>query len=321
LVGPLEERLGEELARRHGERDDPREAVGTMGTREVGRRRAPVVADQDALASARAFRDRHHGKVAELDAAALRDAIARGVKVRFLFETARDDKNLTDLAARAASKSGRIEADGIDVSEDRIAEGERTRAAIGMPGRFRVTDVNTSRLTPGAYDLIFSSHSFHHFLELEHIMGEVRSALAPGGLFVLEEFVGPTQFQWTDQQIDLVRSLMALLPEEYRMLRWNAVKPYEGRPTVADVVAASPFESIRSAEIVPLFRKHFEIVELRLLGGTLQHLLYNGIVHNFGSERAAAADYVRAIYETEDALIDRGLLPSDFMLLVGKRRD
>jgi SAM-dependent methyltransferase len=213
------------------------------------------------------------------------------------------------------------EADGIDVSEDRIAEGERTRAAIGMPGQFRVTDVNTSRLAPNAYDLIFSSHSFHHFLELEHVMSEVRSALTPGGLFVLEEFVGPTQFQWTDQQIDLVRSLMALLPEEYRMLRWNAVKPYEGRPTVADVVAASPFESIRSAEIVPLFRRHFEIVELRLLGGTLQHLLYNGIVHNFGPERAAAAEYVRAIHETEDALIDRGLLPSDFMLLVGKRRD
>jgi phosphatidylserine/phosphatidylglycerophosphate/cardiolipin synthase-like enzyme len=35
--------------------------------------------------------------------------------VRFLFETARDVKNLTDPAARAASKSGRIEADGIDV--------------------------------------------------------------------------------------------------------------------------------------------------------------------------------------------------------------
>lgn len=213
-----------------------------------------------------------------------------------------------------------LEADGIDVSEDRIAEGERTRATIAMPGRFQVADVNACRLTPHAYDLIFSSHSFHHFLELEHVMAEVHEALTPGGLFVLEEFVGPTQFQWTDQQIDIVRSLMALLPEEYRMLRWNAVKPYEGRPTVADVVAASPFESIRSAEIEPLFRKHFEIVEIRLLGGTIQHLLYNGIVHNFGPERAAAAGYVRAIFETEDALVDRGLLPSDFMLLVGKRR-
>lgn len=210
------------------------------------------------------------------------------------------------------------EADGIDVSEERVAEGKRTRASIGMPGRFEVADVNVCSLSRGAYDLIFSSHSFHHFLKLEHIMSEVSAALAPGGLFVLEEFVGPTQFQWTDQQIDLVRSLMTLLPDEYRMLRWNALKPYEGRPTVAEVVAVSPFESIRSSEIVPLFRQHFEIVEQRLLGGTLQHLLYNGIVHNFGPERVAAADYVRAFQQVEDALVDHGLLPSDFQLLVGR---
>lgn len=46
---------------------------------------------------------------------ALADAVARGVKVRFLFETANKDKNLTDPAARAASKSGRLETAGIDV--------------------------------------------------------------------------------------------------------------------------------------------------------------------------------------------------------------
>lgn len=48
-------------------------------------------------------------------AAALRGAKSRGVKIRFLFETANEDKGITDPAARASSKSGRIEADGIDV--------------------------------------------------------------------------------------------------------------------------------------------------------------------------------------------------------------
>lgn len=223
------------------------------------------------------------------------------------------------LKSVAVFKAGAtLEADGIDVSEDRVAEGERARAELKMPGTFRVVDVNACRLPSRAYDLVFSSHSFHHFEALEHVMGQVHEALTDDGLFILEEFVGPTQFQWTDLQIELVKSLTTLLPPEVRMLRWNAVKPYEGRPTVADVVAASPFESIRSAEIEPLFRKSFDIVAIRNLGGTLQHLLYNGIVHNFTSPRAE--EYVRAIYEAEDALIDRGLLPSDFMLLVGRRR-
>jgi hypothetical protein len=73
------------------------------------------------------------------------------------------------------------------------------------------------------------------------------------------------------------------------MLRWGR-SPYEGRPTVEDVVAASPFESIRSAEIVPLFERGFRS-HRRNLGGTIQHLLHNGIIHNslLGSLRPSAS--------------------------------
>jgi SAM-dependent methyltransferase len=233
-----------------------------------------------------------------------------------------------DLGCGAGQKSLSVfeagstsETHGIDISEERIAEAERMRIAHGIPGQFRVADVNTASLPPDAYDLVFSSHSLHHFVALEHVMAQVHDALTPDGLFILEEFTGPTQFQWTDRQIDVVRTLTQLLPEELRTLRWGAVKPYEGRPPVKDVVAASPFESIRSAEIVPLFQRFFRVVELRPLGGTLQHLLYNGIVHNFTLDRADATAYVQSILDVEDALIDAKMLPSDFMLLVGMRRD
>jgi SAM-dependent methyltransferase len=215
---------------------------------------------------------------------------------------------------------GTSEAWGIDVSDERVAEAEKGRMELGIPGRFEVADVNTVILPPNRYELIFSTHSFHHFVELEHIMAQVHDALTPDGLFILEEFVGPTQFQWTDAQIDIVRSIMTLLPESLRMLRWGAVKPYEGRPEVKDVVAVSPFESIRSAEITPLFHRFFNVIEIRNLGGTIQHLLYNGIVHNFTFDREDAIAQLKAIMEVEDALIDSGLLPSDFMLLVGTRR-
>lgn len=113
---------------------------------------------------------------------------------------------------------------------------------------------------------------------------------------------------------------MSLIPERLRRLRWDAVKFMEGRPTVEDVVAASPFESIRSSEIFPLFQEHFEMVLVRRLGGTIQHLLYNGIVHNFLPDDDEAIRNLRAILKMEDALVDSELLPSDFMLLVGRRQ-
>jgi SAM-dependent methyltransferase len=209
--------------------------------------------------------------------------------------------------------------DGIDASPERIQEAESRRLAAKAPGGFVVGDANTVELEPGAYDLIVSAHSFHHFLELERVMDQVRRALTPRGLFILEEFVGPTQFQWTDAQIEVTRSLTALIPERYRILPWGAVKPYEGRPTVQDVVAASPFESIRSAEIVPQFERRFRMLERRNLGGTIQHLLYNGIMHNFVPGDPEAEHILGSVWGVEDHLVDAGLLPSDFQLLVGTR--
>jgi len=214
--------------------------------------------------------------------------------------------------------AARIE--GMDASAERIHEAEDQRRAVGADGLFQVVDCNTALLQRGAYDLVFSAHSFHHFTELEHIYRQVLLSLKPGGIFLLEEFVGPTQFQWTDAQIDATRTLLGLLPEKLRVFRWGAVKTWEGRPTVAEVVAASPFESIRSAEIVPLFRKFFRVVHEIPLGGTIQHLLYNGIVHNFTPGDPEAERCIRGVYEAEDALIRSALLPSDFKLLVGTAR-
>jgi len=212
-----------------------------------------------------------------------------------------------------------LEIEGVDASADRVQEAEGRRMREGAPGRFRVEDANKVVLEPGRYDLICSSHSFHHFIELEHVMAQVLDALTPRGLFILEEFVGPTQFQWTDAQIEATRDLMADIPERYRMHRWGAVKGYEGRPTVAEVVASSPFESIRSAEIGSLFERYFDVMHRNDLGGTIQHLLYNGIVHNFPPGEPEAEAILRRVWEKEDVLIDSGRLPSDFQLLIGRR--
>lgn len=210
--------------------------------------------------------------------------------------------------------------EGIDGSEDLIDLAEQHRRTAGARGAFRVADVNVAALPRKTYELIFACHSFRRFVALEHVLDQVHAALMPRGYFVLEEFVGPSRFQWTDAQIQIVRALLSLVPERLRTLRWGVVKPYEGRPTRADVAAAGSFESIRSAEIVPLLQERFHAVVLKRLGGTLQHLLYNGIVHNFNLQDVEARGWVEGIGRIEDALVDSGSLPSDFVLAIGQRR-
>ena len=91
------------------------------------------------------------------------------------------------LSLQLFSLGSTREVEGIDASRERVEEAEARRTEAGAPGRFGVEDANRLRLEPGSYDLIVSSHSFHHFLELEHVMTQVLEALTPRGLFILED--------------------------------------------------------------------------------------------------------------------------------------
>jgi len=44
--------------------------------------------------------------------------------------------------------------------------------------RTLVQDVNALELEPGSYDFVICRSSLHHFVELEHVMAEVKRALA-----------------------------------------------------------------------------------------------------------------------------------------------
>jgi ubiquinone/menaquinone biosynthesis C-methylase UbiE len=208
--------------------------------------------------------------------------------------------------------------EGYDVSSERVAVAEEKRIEQAIPGRFMVADVNRLELPENTYDLIFSSQSFHHFLDLEKVIAEVKKALTPGGFFVLEEYMGPTQFQWPPAQTALARACLAGLPERLRISVGDQVKQLEGRPAPAEVEAESPFESIRSGEIARLFRQHFDVVEERRLGGYIQHLLHNGIVHHFALDDAEAIQHLEGIMAVENCLTDLELIPSDFMLMIGR---
>jgi len=209
---------------------------------------------------------------------------------------------------------------GVDLDEARFAGAKARLEDAGDNVHFRAEDINRIRLESSTYDLIYALQSFHHFGSLEYLFGEIHRALKPGGFCVLDEYVGPARFQWTDIQLGLTRLALGLLPRPLRMYQNGVEKREEGRSSVEQVVAVCPSEAIRSDEIVPLFYQTFEVVHHNKLGGTIQHLLYSGIVHNFPDDDTATDHLIDCIDGLECLLIERGILPSDFALLIGKKR-
>jgi O-antigen biosynthesis protein len=208
---------------------------------------------------------------------------------------------------------------GLDLEESRFNATLDLRTTAGARVDFIAADANELQLDEGRYDLIYSVQSLHHFERLERIMAEVRRALTSDGFFVLDEFVGPARFQWTDLQLSLTAQLLGLMPANLRKYSNGTEKACEGRSTVEQVIQVCPSEAIRSDEIVRLFYDNFHVVQHKNLGGTIQHLLYSGIVQNFPDDDPAVDRMIDCIDALETTLIERQAIPSDFALLIGKR--
>lgn len=180
---------------------------------------------------------------------------------------------------------------GVDVAEDAIEEAKRIAASEGLDITYSVADLNTVELEPDAFDLVITQNCLHHIMQLEHLADEIHRALRPGGMLWIQDYVGESQLQYSDRRLQIANEVLSLLPEKLRTnrvsgaLKADVVQPVPGK----DI---SPFEGIRSAEIMPIFLGRFEVVEKRDSGGILRLLLPLGAKHDYTEN-----DDTRTIYE------------------------
>lgn len=207
---------------------------------------------------------------------------------------------------------GRFEA--LDLAEGAIAEARRLAEEAGLAGRVRyhVADLEDADFEPGSVDVVFAHSSVHHVEALEALFDAVKRALRPGGGFHLHEFVGATRFQWTDAQLRLGNELMDALPERLRRLPDGSRKPALMRPTIEQMIAVDPSEAIRSADILPMMRAHFTVIEERPLGGALLHNVLGDLTQNFRPGSAEDCAVLERMFAAEDAAMADGSIGTDF---------
>ena len=205
--------------------------------------------------------------------------------------------------------------DAYDASPEsiRIANELAAKYELSQYLRYAVADINKLELPAGAYDFVVAKMSLHHFDDLDHVYAQVRRALKPGGVFMFNEFVGPTRFQWSDLQLDLANRVLQALPKQLRRSAFSGEELSTiARPTVDEMIRMDPTEAVDSAQIVPLLSKHFEILEIRKYGGTLLHLVLNHVMANFDVTDEVQASLLRMIFLYEQTLIEQKVLESDF---------
>lgn len=212
--------------------------------------------------------------------------------------------------------------DAFDVSAGAvdIAIEEATKVDLADKIDYQVANLNELVLPPDTYDAVFASQSVHHIEALEFYMQQVSNSLKEGGLFIVNEFVGPNQFQWTDKQLRLANDMLESIPEQYRYcIREEGFKQSIERPTIAAMNAYDPTEAICSQDILPLLNTHFDLVEQRDFGGTLLHLVLDNIAGNLEADEEGKA-ILRDLIRQERELLEQGEISSDFTLIVVRKK-
>ena len=239
-----------------------------------------------------------------------------------------------ELALGIGSGDGGLERHGLSVGlATRFEAFDASPGAVELAGTlaqehgiadrvtYVVADLNEHRFEPGRYDAAFASMAVHHIRNLDHFFSQLQQALKPGSLFVSNEFVGPNQFQWTDRQMELADDLLNRIPERYRRsLVSGHVKSRVTRQPIANMNAVDPTEAIRSADIIPLMRRYFEVIEKVDYGGTLLDLILEEIAGNF-KDTGEDLEVLTPLFEAERRYIETGVIESDFTVLVARSRD
>ncbi len=226
-----------------------------------------------------------------------------------------------ELSWANSHKFERIDAYDLSVQRIKTAMAAAVDSGHGDLIRYAVGDVFDINAPNGFYDVVMVEQSLHHFSPLDKILARIDAFLKKDGYFLVNEYVGPTRFQWTDRQIEVVNGLLAVLPAKYKTLwKSNTVKKSVIRPSHLRMILGDPSEAIESGKILSLLDSMFDIVEIKGYGGSILHLLFNGIAHNFLSNDEETNKYLRLIFEVEDFLINNQDIKNDFIVAVCRKR-
>lgn len=207
---------------------------------------------------------------------------------------------------------------GIDISPASVRKAQEVAEAedLSPKTRYFVADLNNYRLPKQSYDFIYFFQSLHHVEALENLLYSCANALRPGGLMMVNEFVGPTRFQWTNDQLDRANHLLSLLPPELRVdlfpSRRGALKDKCVAFSLWEMMIGDPSESVRSEEIEPILKQYFDVVEEKNWGGTLNYLVFENIAGNFRPLNPLHDCIVELLIHHENELIANGVIPSNF---------
>ena len=214
--------------------------------------------------------------------------------------------------------------DVFEISDACIRMGKELARKAGVADRidFVRCDAFSPIKEKETYDFVHWNNSLHHMTDTEAAVRWSAGVCKTGGVFFMDDYVGPTRFQWSPMMLAVATLVRQALPRKYLYNPDNAGKisleqalassdpaAFFGtsfvKPSIETMLRSDPSEAADSQNILPSVKKYFPAAQIKITGGVVYHLTLNDIIVNFD--------------ETADAhLLDLLLLLDDMCAAMGE---
>lgn len=171
-----------------------------------------------------------------------------------------------------------------ELSEQAIELGRIEAARRGLEDKitFHFGDAFKKEPKHNYYDFVYWDNALHHMLNVDFAVQWSKDLLSERGCFFMFDFVGPSRFQWTDTQMQLVNDILQGLDDVYFLIPDSEYmwKKEAKRSTVEEILRDDPSEAADSDNILPAFKKIFPKGTVIPLGGLVYVLGLDGIIVN-----------------------------------------
>lgn len=198
-----------------------------------------------------------------------------------------------------------------ELSGPLIEEGRRQASVNGLSERltFYLGDAFAAYSEGGSFDFVYWDNSLHHMMNVESAVAWSRKVLRDGGLFVMNDFVGPTRMQFSDVMIECATRARQAMPSEF-LRNPHApgtaldVKIERCDPKV--LADEDPSECADSGRILQAVHKVFPTAKTILTGGAIYHTALNDALANFNEDDPKDRAILDCLLQIDLMMAERG---------------
>ena len=178
--------------------------------------------------------------------------------------------------------------DLFEISETRLDQAKKLARRYNVLDRidFHCADAFDEDIDE-VFDLVHWNSFLHHMFDVQRAVSWSRRSLRDGGCFAMDDFVGPSRFQWTDFELEMAHKVRAMLPERLLISPDNLLDQIDRRvqrPDIEKFMEVDPSEAADSSNILKSVKEIFPRSVIIPTGGIIYHLALNDILANLDDE-------------------------------------